>query len=176
MGARLVQLLGLERGEFPGLRYGPAPILLAAGLFELAVVLTAHLGSALGVPLGVWRPTVVVPLSVVGTTVLAARLLPPGCRLRDTIGWPRRSAQVVPLVLASFIMAATISALAVEVGELFWLPLRPDSTAFIAKRATSLDVVTLLHAHIGAPWAEELFFRLLVLGALLATRLSRRWR
>ncbi len=65
MGARLVQLVGLERAEVPRLRYGPAPILLAAGLFELAVVLTAQLGSALGVPLGVWRPTVVVPLSVV---------------------------------------------------------------------------------------------------------------
>ncbi len=85
MGARLVQLVGLERAEVPRLGYEPAPILLAAGLFELAVVLTAQLGLALGVPLGVWRPTVVVPLSVVGTTVLAARLLPPGCRLRDSI-------------------------------------------------------------------------------------------
>jgi hypothetical protein len=88
--------------------------------------LTAQLGSALGVPLAGWRPTVVVPLSVVGTTVLAACPLAPGCRLRDTIGWPRRSAQVVPLVLASFIMAATISTLAVVVTELFWPPPRPD--------------------------------------------------
>lgn len=30
----------------------------------------------------------------------------------------------------------------------------------------------MVYGLIGAPWAEELFFRLLVLGALLATRLS----
>jgi membrane protease YdiL (CAAX protease family) len=171
MGARLVQLVGLERTEVPRLRYGPAPILVAAGLFQLAVVLTAHLGSALGVPLGVWRPTVVVPLSVVGTTALAACLLPPGCRLRDTIAWPRRPAQIVPLVLASFIMAATVSALAVMAAELFWHP-RPETTAFIAERPASLDVLALAYELIGAPWAEELLFRLLVLGALLATRLT----
>ncbi len=69
-------------------------------------------------------------------------------------------------------MAASISTLAVLVAELFWQPPRPDWTASIAKRPASLDVVALAYGLIGAPWAEELFFRLLVLGALLATRLS----
>lgn len=172
LGGRLVQLAGLESAEAPRLRYGPAPILVAAVLFQLAVVLTAQLGSALDVPRGVWRPTVVVPLAVVGSTVLAAWLLAPGCRLRDAIGWPRRADQVVPLVLVSFLMVATISALAVVVAELFWQPPTPDTTAVIANRPASLDILASLHEHIAGPWAEELFFRLLVLRALLATRLS----
>ena len=175
----LLQPIGLERVEAPRLRYGPGPTLLAVGLSQLGVVLIAQLGSSLGVPLGFWRPAVVVPVAVVTATVLAVFLLAPGCTLHQAIGWPRRPWKALSLLLVSFavveVFAGVLALLTFGASEIFslgWQPPAPDSSVSTPGRSAILDVISWLHEHVGAPWREELLFRLLVLRALLATRLG----
>jgi membrane protease YdiL (CAAX protease family) len=175
----LLQPIGLERTDAPRLRYGPGPTLAAVGLSQLGVVLIAGVGSLMGVPLGVWRPAVVVPVAVVAATLLSVCFLAPGWTLHQAIDWPRRPRKALSLLFVSFVLvqllAGVLALLTIAVSEVFslgWQARPPDSSAFIAGRPAILDVISWLYEHVGAPWGEELLFRLLVLRALLATRLS----